>query len=178
MALGATIYKISLNVSNLDRHYYGDVDLTVARHPSETERRMLVRIIAFAFHADERLAFTKGLCQEDEPELWLREYDGDIRLWIDLGQPDEKRLRKACGRADKVVVYTYARKAADAWWRQNAATFARFGNLEALHMEIDGDAEAFCERSMVLQAIIQDGELTLGDDRGRTLKARREPWTV
>lgn len=174
MALGATIYKVSLNVSDLDRHYYGDFDLTVARHPSETELRMLVRIIAFAFHADERLAFTKGLCQEDEPELWLQEYDGDIRLWIDLGQPDEKRLRKACGRAEKVVVYTYVRKAADAWRRQNAAKFARFGNLEICHLEIEGDPASMLERSMRLQAVIQDGELMLGGEDGHGLKVLRE----
>lgn len=178
MALGATIYKVSLTISDLDRHFYHDFDLTVARHPSETVLRMLVRILAFALHANERLAFTKGLCQEDEPELWTRDYDGTITQWIELGQPDEKRVRKACGRAEKVFVYTYNRKAADAWWRQNASKFSRFDNLEAWHLEIDGSVETFDTRTMQLQALIQDGELTLGGENGQQLTVRHTPWHV
>lgn len=177
MALGATIYKVSLSVSDLDRHYYGDFELTVARHPSETEERMMVRLIAFALNADERLAFTKGLCAEDEPELWLTDYDDTIRLWIELGQPDEKRIRKACGRAEKVVVYTYQPKAADAWLRQNSRKFARFGNLRAIRLSIEGDATVLVERGMRLQALIQDGELSLSDEQGHAVTVREEPWT-
>ena len=176
MALGATIYKVSLSVSDLDRHFYHDFELTVARHPSETEERMMARIIAFAFHADERLAFTKGITQEDEPDLWLTDYDGSIRLWIDLGQPDEKRVRKACGRADQVIVYTYVLKAAEAWWRQNGAKFARFANLEVLHLEVDGDLTGMAARGMRLQALVQDGELTLTDENDRTVRVTGVPW--
>jgi uncharacterized protein YaeQ len=174
MALGATIYKVTMTVSDLDRHFYDDFELTVARHPSETEERMMVRLIAFAFHADERLAFTKGLCQEDEPELWLTDFDGTIRLWIDLGQPDEKRVRKACGRAEEVLIYTYVRKAADAWWRQNGAKLSRFRNLDVRHLEVDGDATAMVKRSMALQAVIQDGELLLSDDAEHSIRVTRE----
>jgi len=176
MALGATIYKVALSVSDLDRHFYHDFDLTVARHPSETEERMMARVIGFAFHADERLAFTKGLCQEDEPELWLKDYDGTIRLWIDLGQPDEKRVRKACGRAERVVVYTYVRKAAEAWWRQNGSKLSRFGNLEVRHLAVEGDSARMAERSMRLQALIQDGELLLSDTEENSIRVTREPW--
>ncbi|MHC3995538.1 YaeQ family protein [Thiomicrolovo sp. ZZH C-3] len=176
MALGATIYKVSLSISDLDRHFYHDFDLTVARHPSETEERMMMRLAAFALHADERLAFTKGIVQEDEPDLWLTDYDGTIRLWIDLGQPDEKRIRKACGRADEVIIYTYSRRAADAWWRQNATKLARFGNLKVIRLDTQGDAETFAERSMQLQALIQDGELLLSDEKDRQLKITRESW--
>jgi len=176
MALGATIYKVSLTVSDLDRNYYDDFELTVARHPSETEERMLIRLIAFALHADERLAFTKGITQEDEPDLWLTDYDGSVRLWIDLGQPDEKRIRKACGRADEVIVYTYIRNAAEAWWRQNGAKLARFGNLNTRHLLIEGDTGAVIERSMHLQAVIQDGELTLSDNKGHVLNVTEESW--
>jgi len=165
MALGATIHKVSLSVSDLDRHYYNDFDLTIARHPSETEERMMIRLIAFAWHADERLAFTKGLCQEDEPELWLTEYDGSIRLWIDLGQPDEKRVRKACGRAEAVIVYTYSRRAAEAWWRQNGGKFSRFDNLQVIHLDAQGDVASLSERSMQLT-----------DDRDRQIKITRESW--
>jgi len=176
MALGATIYKVSLSISDLDRHFYHDFDLTVARHPSETEERMMMRLAAFALHADERLAFTKGIVQEDEPDLWQTDYDGSIRLWIDLGQPDEKRIRKACGRADEVIIYTYSRRAADAWWRQNGSKLARFGNLKVIQLDAQGDADTFAERSMQLQALIQDGELLLTDDRDRQLKITRESW--
>lgn len=176
MALGATIYKVTLTVSDLDRHYYHDFDLTVARHPSETKMRMIVRIAAFALHASERLTFTKGLCQEDEPELWERDYGGTITQWIELGQPDEKRVRKACGRAEKVHIYTYNHKAAEAWWRQNASKFARFANLEAWHLDIDGDAATLVSRTMTLQALIQDGELTLGDVEGQSISATRIRW--
>ena len=176
MALGATIYRVFMTVSDLDRHYYDDFELTLARHPSETEERMMARLVAFALHADERLAFTRGITQEDEPDLWLTDYDGSIRLWIDLGQPDEKRIRKACGRADEVVVYTYVRKAAEAWWRQNRGKFARFDNLSVRHLEVDGDPAAMAARSMRLQALIQDGELTLTDEEDRFLKVTMQPW--
>ena len=119
MAIGSTVYKASLNIADMDRHYYGEHELTVAQHPSETDLRMMVRIAVFAFNADERLEFTKGLCVEDEPELWQKSYGGDIELWIDLGQPDEKRIRKACGRSDEVIIYTYQEKSARDWWKQN-----------------------------------------------------------
>lgn len=175
MALGATIHKIALDVSDLDRHFYNDFELTTARHPSETEARMMVRIAAFALHADERLEFTKGLCQEDEPELWLKDYDGTIRLWIDLGQPDEKRIRKACGRADRVIIYTYTRKAAEAWWRQNGGKFARFANLEVIQLDTDSELAALAERSMRLQALIQDGQLNLSDEH-HVINVTGERW--
>lgn len=177
MALGATIYKVSLCVSDLDRHLYETFELTIARHPSETEVRMMIRLIAFALNADNRLAFTKGLCAENEPELWLTEYDDTIALWIELGQPDEKRIRKACGRAEKVVIYTFQPKAAEAWLRQNSAKFARFGNLQTIRLAIEGDVTAPVQRSMRLQALIQDAELTLSDDEGRALTVKATPWT-
>ena len=177
MALGATIHKVALTLSDLDRHFYHDFDFTLARHPSETEARMMLRVCAFAFHADERLAFTKGITQEDEPDLWLTGYDGSIRLWIDLGQPDEKRIRKACGRAEEVIIYTYARRAAEAWWRQNGGKFSRFKNLQVIQLDVEGEIESLAERSMHLQAVIQDNELLLTDEQERQLRIRREVWT-
>jgi len=98
MALNATIYKAELQVSDMDRHYYATHTLTVARHPSETVERLMVRLLAFALYADERLEFGKGLSDGDEPALWRKAYSGDIEQWIELGQPDEARIRKACGR--------------------------------------------------------------------------------
>ena len=105
MALKATIFKAELQLSDMDRHHYQTHALTLARHPSETDERMLLRLAAFALNADERLEFTKGISSEDEPDLWLKNLSGEIELWIELGQPDEKRMRRACGRARRVVVY-------------------------------------------------------------------------
>ena len=164
MALGATIYKASLSIADMDRHYYNDFDLTIAKHPSETDLRMMIRVMAFVLHADEMLTFTKGLSSDDEPEIWQKNYGGDIELWIDIGQPDEKRIRKACGRSKEVVIYTYNKNAADAWWRQNESKLKRFNNLRVIHLNIEGDPEGLVERSMQLQANIQDGELMLIHD--------------
>ena len=99
MALTATIFKASLQISDLDRHYYGEHQLTLARHPSETDERMMVRLLAFILHADEQLNFTRGLCVDDEPDLWQKNLTNEIELWIDVGLPDERRVRKACSRA-------------------------------------------------------------------------------
>jgi uncharacterized protein YaeQ len=104
MALRATIHKADLHVADSDRHYYGSHSLTIAKHPSETEQRMMIRIIAFALQAHEDLIFTKGLSDTDEPDLWIKDLTDAIKLWIEIGQPDERRILKACGRADQVVV--------------------------------------------------------------------------
>ena len=107
MALKATIFKAELQVADMDRHYYGSHVLTVARHPSETDERMMVRLLAFALHAQDALAFGKGLGAQDEPDLWLRNLTGAIDLWLDVGLPEEKRVRRACGRAEQVCIYCY-----------------------------------------------------------------------
>lgn len=176
MALGSTIYKVSLNIADMDRHYYDDFDLTIAKHPSETTLRMMIRIIALILHADEHLSLTKGLSQDDEPALWQKDLSGDIELWIDLGQPDERRIRKACGRAKKVVIYTYNHKAASAWWRQNESKLKRFKNLQVIHLNIEGDLEIASQRSVELQANIQDVELMLLDEES-SLRVTQEIWS-
>ena len=99
MAPKATVAKAELQVTDMDRHYYASHNLTLAQHPSETDARLMVRLLAFALFADERLEFGRGLSDESEPDLWQRDYVGDIQRWIDLGQPDESRIRKACARA-------------------------------------------------------------------------------
>ena len=175
MAIGATVYKANINISDMDRHYYGEHDLTIARHPSETDERMMVRLAAFALNADERLSFTKGLCAEDEPELWIKDYSGDIELWVDLGQMDEKRVRKACGRSQRVVVYTYQEKGARQWWQQNGSKLGRFKNLEVVHLHI-GDIAALAARSMQLQCTVSDGELSLHDDAEHSVTVTQERW--
>ena len=164
MATKATIYKALLNIANMDSHYYAEHNLTMAKHPSETDLRLMVRLIAFILNADEELVFCKGISQEDEPDLWKKSLGGDIELWIDLGQPDEKRIKKACGRSDKVIIYTYQEGMAASWWKQIETSLTRFSNLQVIHLEMDGDIETLAKRAMSLQANISDGELTLMDE--------------
>ncbi|WP_108649020.1 YaeQ family protein [Dongshaea marina] len=165
MALKATIIKVQLSVSDLDRHLYQNFSLTLAQHPSETEQRLMIRLLAFALNADENLEFTRGLCVDDEPELWSKSPGGEIEKWIELGLPDEKRLKKACGRARKVRLYTYGRGAQDIWWEKNSAKLARLNNLEvfSLPSESTETMATLAQRNMDLQATIQDGQIWLSD---------------
>ena len=163
MAISSTINKVSLNIANIDQNYYQIHDLTVAQHPSENDFRFMVRLIAFAANASEELYFTKGLNDNDEPELWKKTLTNDIELWIDLGQPDEKRIRKACGRAKKVIIYTYNERKAKVWWEQQKSKLERFTNLSVFHIHAEG-VESMIKRSMQLQCNIQEGEIYLSDD--------------
>jgi len=165
MALKSTIFKVTLNISDMDRPYYGEHGLTLARHPSETDQRMMVRLLAFALYADERLEFGKGLSTTEEPALWLKEYSGDIRLWIEVGLPDERTLRKAAGRAAAVVVLAYGGKAVDLWWAKEGPALARLGNLSVLALAAEESAalEALATRGMQLQCTIDDGHIWLTD---------------
>ncbi|GAB1596862.1 YaeQ family protein [Lysobacter claricitrinus] len=165
MAPKATVVKAELQVSDMDRHYYASHNLTLAKHPSETEERLMVRLLAFALYADERLEFGRGLSDEDEPALWRRDYTGEIEQWIELGQPDESRIRKASGRAQQVVVVNYGGRAADVWWTKNAPTLTRLKNLTVIDIDTDGveAITALFDRGMRVTAMIQDGELQLMD---------------
>lgn len=174
MAAGSTIYKVQLGISDMDRNYYETHDITIAQHPSETDERLMIRLAAFVLNATDRLIITPGIGADDEPDLWEKNYGGDIELWIDLGQVDEKRLRKACGRAERVIVYTYNIKSAAAWWRQNESTFARFKNLSVIHLHADG-LEKLCQRSMRLQCNISDTELTFHSDAAE-VPVTQEQW--
>lgn len=163
MAISSTINKVSLNISNMDSNYYANHELTVAQHPSENNLRFMVRLIAFIANANERLLFTKGLSTDDEPELWQKSLTDEIELWVDLGQPDEKRIRKACGRSKQVVIYTYHEGKASVWWQQKCEKLARFKNLKVVHIAADG-VDVMANRTMALQCSIQDGEMYLSDD--------------
>jgi uncharacterized protein YaeQ len=164
MALKSTIFKANLNVSDLDRQYYGQHALTLARHPSETDQRMMVRLLAFALYADPRLEFGRGLSAEDEPALWQKEYNGDITRWIEVGLPDERSLRKAAGRAGQVVVLAYGRTAS-LWWDKASGDLERLRNLTVLAVDDEACAGMveLATRSMELQATIQDGQVWLTD---------------
>ena len=167
MAAKATILKAELQVTDLDRHYYASHALTLAQHPSETETRLLVRLIAFAMHADERLTPAGGISTEDEPDFWHLDDTGSIRLWLQVGLPDERLLRKASGRSDEVVLYAYGGRKAEAWRQDNATALARLSKLTIWYLPED-ECEALLplvERTMRLGATIQDGHLLLAGDK-------------
>ena len=160
MALKATIFKVELAVADLDRNVYENFSLTLAQHPSENDARMMVRLLAFMLFADERLEFGRGISSDDEPDLWLKDLTGAIDLWISVGQLDERWLRKAAGRARRVVVLSYGDRAVDAWWEQNRNTLEKLSNLTVLRISAD-ELQALAglaERLMNLQCTIQDGE--------------------
>lgn len=172
MALKSTIVKAELQISDMDRHYYAEHPLTLAQHPSETDTRLMVRLLAFALFAHERLAFGRGLSTDEDPDLWLHDYTGEIEQWIELGQPDESRLRRACGRAREVVVLNYGGRAADLWWEKNAGALSRLRNLRVLDLPAE-EVQALSARharSLRLNVLIQDGEVQwLADDHALTL---------
>ena len=180
MAPNATIYRLELQASDMDRHYYAEHALTLAQHPSETPERLMARLIAFVLFADERLEFGRGLSNEEDPALWQRDYGGEIEHWIDLGQPDESRIRKACGRARQVTVVNYGGHAAELWWNRQAATLGKLKNLSVIELDPQAIEAALplLERSMRLTSMIQDGELQLMNDRTSIALTPRERMPV
>jgi uncharacterized protein YaeQ len=165
MAIKATIFKANLQIADMERHYYQDHALTLARHPSETDERLMVRLLAFALHAHEYLEFGQGMTADDEADLWLKDLTGSIELWIDVGIPDEKLIRKACGRANQVVVYCYGGRVADMWFAQNSSLFARQKNLTIVNLPVASTQALakLAQRNMSLQCTIQDGQVWLTD---------------
>jgi uncharacterized protein YaeQ len=165
MALKATIFKAELQVSDLDRNYFATHSLTIARHPSETDERMMVRLLAFALDAGDMLEFGKGLSSEDEPDLVQRDLTGAIQLWIEVGLPDEREVRKACGKASRVKVYTYGR-GATIWWNQNREALAKLRNVDIFHVDETAELTRWAARSMEIGCTIQDGQVYLsrGED--------------
>lgn len=175
MALKATIYKADLNIADMDRHYYADHALTIARHPSESDERMMARVLTYALYAQEGIAFTKGLFDVDEPEVWVKDLTGEIKLWIDIGQPDDARLRKACGRADQVVVLCYS-SSSEVWWKQIESKLTRLNNLTVLQLPAETSQEltALVERTMQLQCMVQDGEVWISTEGARVQVALKQ----
>jgi len=160
MALKATICKASLQIADIDRNCYAEHALTLARHPSETDERMMVRLLAFALNAHEHLAFGKGLSDADEPDLWQKDLTGAIKHWIEVGQPDEKRLLRAAGRASRVTVYAYGSRA-ELWWKPLADKLERAKNLAVWRIpgSVVDALEQLAARTMALQCTVQDGQL-------------------
>ncbi|MDB5764150.1 MAG: hypothetical protein JWQ21_3145 [Herminiimonas sp.] len=162
MAIKATIFKADLQIADMDRHYYQNHSLTIARHPSETDERMMVRLLAFVRHAGEALSFGKGLSDVDEPDLWQKDLTGAIDLWIEVGQPDEKRILKACGRAAHVVIYSYSSNSS-IWWNQIGSRIERARNLTVINLPstVSLAMAKLAQRNMQLQCTVQDGQIWL-----------------
>jgi len=167
MASKATINKATIHLSDMDRNYYDTLSLTIAQHPSETDTRMMVRLIAFILNADPNLQFGKGVSDEEEASIWQVNYSEEIELWIELGQLDEKRLKKACNRSKKVKLYCYG-SSVDTWWKQSETKLRQFNKLsiEQFSEETTQALSALISRSMEFQCSIQDGQLWLssGED--------------
>jgi uncharacterized protein YaeQ len=160
MALRATVFKAELSVNDMDRGRHAVHPLTIARHPSETDERMMMRVLMFALRSSDRLAFGRGLSNVEEPDLIDRDMTGAIDLWIEVGLPDERTILKACGRAGQVVVAAYG-SGADLWWKGVAGGLARAKNLEVIRLPVDASRAlaSLASRTMDLQATIQDGRV-------------------
>lgn len=171
MALKATIFKAELQIADMERNYFHEHVLTIARHPSETDERMMVRLLAFALHGDELLTFGKGLSDEDEPDICLKDLTGALKVWIDVGQPDEKRMRRACGRADEVFVYAYGGHSTTIWWNKVSSDVQRCSNLTVVQLPQPACREmaAQAQRNMKLNCTVQDGQVWFADAQNSVL---------
>lgn len=171
MALKSTIFKAELAVSNIDRHIYGNFSLTIARHPSETDERMMVRVLAYALNAEdadnERLEFGKGISSDEEPALWRRDLTGAVEDWIEVGLPEERLIRRACGKAAQVTLYTYGGRAVDVWWAANQSLLAKQDKLTVLDVPQDASRAlaALADKKMTLTATMQDGQIYLANEQ-------------
>ncbi|MEE4659989.1 MAG: YaeQ family protein [Halieaceae bacterium] len=166
MALKSTVYKVSLNVADMDRQVYGDFPLVVARHPSETEARMMLRVLAFALHASDRLVFGRGISTDDEPDLWQKSLTGEIELWVELGTPEPERLKKACGRAQAVVLYCYGDRATPVWWSKHRPMLEGLDRLAVYQISDDPCSQlaALAASLDSLQCTIESGEAWFSGD--------------
>ena len=166
MAQKATIYKAELSVSDMDRHYYETHNLTIAKHPSETDERLMVRILAFALNAHEQLEFTRGLSTDDEPDIWQKSLSGELELWVALGLPGEKIIRQSCAKANRVVIYCYGGRTAEVWGEKIKNKTTRFDKLQVINFSEKDTSELAkqASRSMKLQVNIQDGDVMVSID--------------
>lgn len=169
MALGATIYKAQLQIADMDRNLYADHQITLARHPSETDERMMIRLLAFALNTPTdtqqgELAFAKDLWDVDEAALWHKDYTDAIQHWIDVGQPDEKRILRACGRSRRVSVYSFANNT-PLWWKNSAPKLSRAENLTVWQIDSSSSQALakLAQRNMQLQVTVQDGVVWLSN---------------
>ncbi|MFN7447558.1 MAG: YaeQ family protein [Pirellula sp.] len=165
MGTKSTIYKAELTITDIDRQYYETHPLVIAQHPSEPDRRVMARLIVFAIFAHERLEFGRGISSDQDPDLWRRDLTGVIEQWIELGQPEESDIRKACGLSKEVIIVTYSGNSADVWWSKNVSSLTKQKNLKVLNIDAESldQATRLLDRRMTLTALIQDGEFQLSN---------------
>lgn len=165
MADKSTIFKVNLQVADMERSHYQEYALVLARHPSETNERLMVRILAFALNANEHLVFGRGLSSEDEADLYQNDLTGASLLWIDVGLPDERLLRKACNRSERVLLYCYGGRAADVWIKQNLGALKKLKNLTVINLPAESTKAlvTLVQPFMKLHCTIQDGQVWLSD---------------
>ncbi len=166
MALKSTIYKIDVNIADMDRHYYQQHSLTLAKHPSETDERLMVRLLAFVLYADEALQFGNGLSDDTEPDLWQKDLTGAIQTWICVGLPDEREIRKACGRANHVIQVLYGGRTAEMWWAQNSKAMLKLNNVTVINLPETEQLSAAAARNLSVSFTIQDGQILVSHDGG------------
>lgn len=166
MALKSTIFKVHVNIADMDRNHFADYSLTLARHPSETDERLMVRLLAFCINASESLSFTKGLSTEHEPDLWQKDLTDQVEVWVDVGLPSVDRIRKACHQAQQVKVYTYGTRTAPVWWDSTHNKVTKFNNLEVYYLPQSQQLGELLERGMHLHVTIQDNEVWFNADHG------------
>ncbi|HSI25322.1 MAG TPA: YaeQ family protein [Methylotenera sp.] len=166
MALKSTIYKIDLSIADMDRQYYGQHNLTVAKHPSETDERVMVRLIAFTLYANESLQFGKGLSDDEEPDLWQKDLTGAIQLWIEVGLPTEKDIRKACGKSAQVAVVLYGGRVAEMWWAANSKGLLKLNNLTVINLPETASLAQLAAKSINISCTIQDSQILISHDDG------------
>ena len=179
MAIKATIHKAQLQIADMDRSVYGDHNVIIARHPSETDERMMVRILAFAMNASDSLQFGRGLSDTDDPDLSQRDLTGKIETWIEVGQPDDRAILKACGRADRVIVYPYG-YGTPIWWRSMESKIERARNASVIAVAPEAATKlaALADRNMNLQCTIHDGEVWMRSDDDREAQIHLTPLMV
>jgi uncharacterized protein YaeQ len=169
MALKATIYKAAVQLSDMDRNLYADHAITIARHPSETDERMLIRVLAFSLNVPANndhgaLEFAKDMWEADEPGLWHKDLTGQIKHWIEIGQPDDKRLLRAASRSGRASVYSFS-SSTSVWWSGLSAKLARARNLFVWQIPAEQSQAlaALAQRTMQLNVTVQEGSVWVGD---------------
>jgi len=169
MALKSTVFKAQLQIADMDRALYADHALTLARHPSENDERMMMRLLAFALAVPAedlrgKLEFTAGLSDTEAPDLWQKDLTGDLVQWVEVGQPDDRRLAKACGRSERVKLWAFS-SAVPIWWQGIENKVARLANLEVWQVPVEQSRELalLAERSMQLQVTVQEGQVWVGN---------------
>lgn len=176
MALSATIYKVKLTLSDLNRHHYEDYQLVMPKHPSENEQRMMWRLVCFCYCSHRDLKFTKGLSTSEEPELWQKSFSGDIVHWVEMGLPDEKRIRQALGKAERVSVFTLHPQKSKEWFEKVGSSI-KHSHFHAFHLEIENEVELtdLCHKSMDLLCTIQDDRMIFSD-KGAQVEVLVRSW--